>query len=171
MQPGTNSVVCYSNSSTPLLLQTAQAIVYNPQRPECKVKVRIILESGSQRTYLTDNLKKILQLPVLERKQVSIKTFGSTDERVKFVEIASLGIELKGGPTLSLSVSTVPLICQPLQGQSTKPQQGELNATIKHHIGQYEQCDPSFIQKFLESIYFDDFTSGKSDVIAPLSFM
>ena len=39
-----------------------------------------------------------------------------------------------------------------------------LNATIKHHIGQYEQCDPSFIQKFLESIYVDDFTSGKSDV-------
>ena len=71
VQPGTNSVVCYSNSSTPVLLQTAQAIVYNPQRPECKVKARIILDSGSQRTYLTDNLKNILQLPVLERKQVS----------------------------------------------------------------------------------------------------
>ena len=88
VQPGTNSVVCYSNSSTPVLLQTAQAIVYNPQRPECKVKARIILDSGSQRTYLTDNLKNILQLPVLERKQVSIKTFGSTDERVEFVEVA-----------------------------------------------------------------------------------
>ena len=120
VQPGTNSVVCYSNSSTPVLLQTAQAIVYNPQRPECKVKARIILDSGSQRTYLTDNLKNILQLPVLERKQVSIKTFGSTDERVEFVEVASLGIELKGGPNLSLSAFTVPLICQPLQGQSVE---------------------------------------------------
>ena len=39
-----------------------------------------------------------------------------------------------------------------------------LNATIKHHIGQYEQCDPSFTQKFLESIYVDDLTSGDSNV-------
>lgn len=118
VQPGTNTVVCYSNSSTPVLLQTAQATVYNPHRPECKVKARIILDSGSQRTYLTDNLKNILQLPVLESKQVSIKTFGSTDERLELVEVAALGIELKGEPNLSLSAFTVPLICQPLQGQS-----------------------------------------------------
>ena len=39
-----------------------------------------------------------------------------------------------------------------------------LNATIKHHIGQYEQCDLSFTQKFLESIYVDDLTSGDGDV-------
>ena len=39
-----------------------------------------------------------------------------------------------------------------------------LNATIKHHIGQYEQCDPNFTRKFLESIYVDDLTSGDSDV-------
>ena len=100
-----------------MLLHTAQATVYNPQRPECKVKARIILDSGSQCTYLTDNLKNILQLPVLERKQVSIKTFGSTDERLELVEVAALGIELKGEPNLLLSAYTVPLICQPLQGQ------------------------------------------------------
>ena len=44
-----------------------------------------------------------------------------------------------------------------------------LNATLKHHIGQYEQCDPNFTWKFLESIYVDDLTSGDSDVEAPFS--
>ena len=39
-----------------------------------------------------------------------------------------------------------------------------LNATIKHHIEQYEQCDPHFTRKFLESIYVDDLTSEDSDV-------
>ena len=39
-----------------------------------------------------------------------------------------------------------------------------LNATIKHHIEQYEQCDPDFTRKFLESIHVDDLTSGESDV-------
>ena len=39
-----------------------------------------------------------------------------------------------------------------------------LNATLKHHIGQYEQCDPNFTRKFLESIFVDDLTSGDSDM-------
>ena len=39
-----------------------------------------------------------------------------------------------------------------------------LNATLKHRIGQYEQCDPNFTRKFLESIYVDDLTSGDSDM-------
>ena len=56
-------------------------------------------------------------MPVLERKQVLIKTFGSTDERLELVEVAALGIELKGEPNLLLSAFTVPLIRQPLQGQ------------------------------------------------------
>ena len=38
--------------------------------------------------------------------------------RLELVEVAALGIELKGEPNLSLSAFTVPLICQPLQGQS-----------------------------------------------------
>ena len=42
-----------------------------------------------------------------------------------------------------------------------------LNASIKHHIEQYEECDPDFTRKFLESIYnykyVDDLTSGDSD--------
>ena len=117
VQPENNTVVCYSNSATPVFLQTAQAMVYNPQNPQCKVKARIILDSGSQRTYLTDNLKNTLQLPTLEKKQVSIKTFGSTDERVELVEVAALGLELKGEPDLLLSAFALPLICQPLQGQ------------------------------------------------------
>ena len=39
-----------------------------------------------------------------------------------------------------------------------------LNATIKHHIEQFEQCEPDFTRKFLQSIYVDDPTSGDSDV-------
>ena len=38
-----------------------------------------------------------------------------------------------------------------------------LNATIKHHIEQYEQFDPDFIRTFLESIFVDDLTSGDRD--------
>ena len=94
-------------------------MVFNPQQPEVKVWARIILDSGSRRTNLTNNLKNILQLPTLEKKQVSIKTFGSrsTVERLELVKVVALGVELNGEPNLSLSAFTLPLICQPLQGQ------------------------------------------------------
>ena len=117
---GNDSVVCYANSSTPVLLQTVHAVVYNPQQPDCRVKIRIILDNGSHRTCLTDNLKNTLRLPSQQKKQVSIKTFGSTDERLEQVDVVAFGIELNGEPDLLLSAFTVPLICQPLQSLLTE---------------------------------------------------
>ena len=55
-QSASNSVVLHSDSTTPVFLQTAQAMAYNPQQPEVKVEARTILDSGSQRSYLTNNL-------------------------------------------------------------------------------------------------------------------
>lgn len=100
-----------------MFLQTAQAMVYHSQQPELKVRARIILDSESRRTYLTNNPKNIFQLPTQEKKQVSIQTFGSTVERLELVRILALGVELNGEPDLSLSAFTLPLNCQPLQGQ------------------------------------------------------
>ena len=39
-----------------------------------------------------------------------------------------------------------------------------LNATVAHHIGQYETVDPVFVEKFLENIYVDDLAAGGTDV-------
>jgi hypothetical protein len=39
-----------------------------------------------------------------------------------------------------------------------------LNATIAHHIGQYEIVDPTFVQRFLENIYVDDLSAGGASV-------
>ena len=40
-----------------------------------------------------------------------------------------------------------------------------LNATLKHHIMMYENEDPEFVQKLLQSLYVDDIISGDSDDI------
>ena len=95
-------------------------MVYNPQKPEFRVKARIILDSGSQRTSLTNNLLNTLQLPTLEKKQVSIKTFRTTAERLELVEVVALGIELKGGQDLSLSASDLPTITKSACGTSSE---------------------------------------------------
>ena len=39
-----------------------------------------------------------------------------------------------------------------------------LNATISHHMEQYRQSDPDFMDKFLSSIYVDDLVTGIKDL-------
>ena len=38
-----------------------------------------------------------------------------------------------------------------------------LNATVSHHIQQYQQEDPEFVKSFLHSIYVDDVSFGAPD--------
>ena len=39
-----------------------------------------------------------------------------------------------------------------------------LNATIKHHMECYRDCDPQFVDKFMSSIYIDDVSLGSNDI-------
>ena len=50
----TNSTCMCNNVWTPVLFQTARAMVFRPDRPEFPVEVRILFDSGSQRSYLTN---------------------------------------------------------------------------------------------------------------------
>ena len=51
--------VCVDES---VLLQTAQASVHNPHNPQLSLHVRAILDSGSQRSYMTDKIKSAFSL-------------------------------------------------------------------------------------------------------------
>ena len=51
-----------ADTQTPILLQTACAVVSKPTQPECSAVARILLDSGSQKTYITYDLKERLNL-------------------------------------------------------------------------------------------------------------
>ena len=59
------------------LLQTAICVISNPLYPERETKVRVLLDQGSQRSYITSQLKEKLNLPVLGKENMIIKTFGA----------------------------------------------------------------------------------------------
>ena len=81
----------YTNANTSILLQTARAIVYNPNQPHLTTEVRLILDSGSQRSYVTDKLKHTLALEPIYAENMLIKTFGATDERRQMCPVLNLG--------------------------------------------------------------------------------
>ena len=75
-QGGDNSAVptttCYVGSQTPILLQTARLQLVNPNGENPKTSARAILDSGSQRTYVTSHIRERLKLPAIATETIQI---------------------------------------------------------------------------------------------------
>ena len=66
----------FSNNKNTILLQTAVAVVSNLNSPERK-NTFLLLASGTQWSYISENLRNELNLPTLRRERLFIKTFGN----------------------------------------------------------------------------------------------
>ena len=114
--PTTTQLYCV-NSTVPVLLQTAKAYVHKLDDPKCGMKIRLMLDGGSQRSYISQRVKDALGVLPDHVEQVQIKTFGSDTTTRQTVEMVRVGILLRSGITIQLMLSTVPLICEPLSCQ------------------------------------------------------
>ena len=112
----TTNALCSTQAKT-ILMQTARAIVYNPLKPKVTVEVRLLFDSGSQRSYMTERAMKLLHLEPTGEQSLLISTFGTVSEQAKVYPLVSVGVHLKGYPNASLSLYVVPTICEPLSGQ------------------------------------------------------
>ena len=117
-QPGNvTTFSAYIDVRTPVLLQTATVAAYCVDRPADTIKIRLILDSGSQKSYVSTRLKDALRLTVQESVAVSIRTFGSEAEKTQKCDVVKLGLKARTGADLEISLYVVPLICEPLSGQ------------------------------------------------------
>ena len=107
----------FISSKTPILFQTSQAIINKTGSAEQGRKIRITLDSGSQRYYITNHLKKELNLSIDHQETMLIKTFGSK-EKSQTCDVVHLSIKLLEGKDMQTSAYSVPLIFEPLTGQT-----------------------------------------------------
>ena len=126
------------NSDRADLLQTAQALVFNPSTPQRSRRVRIVFDCGSQRSYITEQVARELSLAPEGEQPLTIMTFGSRQAQSHVCESVRLGLSLKSGCTKQLMLFTVPLICEPLTCQPVSFCQGN----FKHLVG-FDLADPS----------------------------
>ena len=110
--------VTYVNARVPVLLQTAKTYVHKIEDPCAIVEVRVLFDSGSQRSYVTNRVKTYLSLNTEHIETMLIKTFGSDKENKQERGVVQLGMDLKNGTTFEMSLFTVPFICEPLSTQS-----------------------------------------------------
>ena len=114
--PATITTLC-SNDTMAVLLQTAHTYVYSPISTQSMVEVRVLMDGGSQRSYVTNSVKKALSLPTVKQQKMLIKIFGSEQEDEQVCDIVRIGIQTIDGNNLELPFFSVPLICEPLSHQ------------------------------------------------------
>lgn len=112
----TSTTLCTTEMKT-VLLQTARARIYNPSTPQPLIELRVLLDSGSQRSYITERARRLLKLDAEGEMRLSIAAFGAAREDPKVCAVVRIGMELKGYPNLYPSLLVVPMICEPLVGQ------------------------------------------------------
>lgn len=80
--------------------------------------VRMLFDSGSKRTYITENLARKLNLKLANKSKISLITFGSEKPKSLDTPSADLNIELKDGSVLKITANVIPSITGSMQRRS-----------------------------------------------------
>ena len=80
-----------------------------------------MFDTGSQRSYITNELRTRLNLPVLRKDKIMIKTFGNDDSVLEELDAVQLKVKNKLNENfVFIEALCVPFICAPLTKQNIK---------------------------------------------------
>ena len=102
------------SSEEMVLMQTAKGNVFNKVNGK-QENVRMLFDSGSQRTYIAVDLAKKLSLKLGEKSKISLVTFGSEKPQPLETPSTVLNIELKDGSALQITANVIPKITGEMQ--------------------------------------------------------
>ena len=104
-----------TNNVNNVLLQTAKATATDLNDLSF-ANIRIMFDSGSQRTYVNEHLKQILNLKTLRTEKLILKTFGNEKPSEKLFDVVK--IKLNGvKKDFVIEVLVIPQICSPITNQ------------------------------------------------------
>ena len=130
------STSLYVDASKTVLLQTA---LTKARDPSLALNTRLILDSGSQCSYITERAKNFVKLERIKTQKLSIATFGASRSSTKCSDVIQVGINTVDGEGEIFEVIVVSHICQPLSAQSIDlcsnmyKHLASLNLTDTHH--------------------------------------
>ena len=91
-----------------VLMQTAKTVVQNPKDSSGNLELRLLLDCGSHRTYISSSLASKLKLKLGKKEKLAILTFGSSNPKLIDTQITSIKIQLRDGSFLSIKAHVVP---------------------------------------------------------------
>ena len=95
-----------------MLLQTARTKAFASDGE--LFPVRMLLDSGSQRSYITNNLMQQLQLQPIRRKRLNLTTFGNDQFNKKECDVVQVRLLGSTDDIITIKALSFPSICSPL---------------------------------------------------------
>ena len=95
-----------------VLLQTARTVASSGHFSEA-VPVRILMDGGSETSYVTTSLKEKLQLCTIKTEVLNLNTFGNEQHSKKRCELVRVRLRSCDGEDIEICALTFPAICAP----------------------------------------------------------
>ena len=102
-----------TNAKGQVMLQTATALATNEDGSKT-AKVKILFDSGSQRSYITNSLKSRLNIKSKKTETLHLNTFGERSYRKQKCEVSPLLLRSNKNEDILISTLSFPVICSPL---------------------------------------------------------
>ena len=102
-----------SRNKTCVLLQTARTYAYTAD--EELMPVRILMDVGSQRSYISNQLRSKLKLKSLKQEQLTLNTFGNEKFSKRECDLIRIRLQGRFGEDVEIMALTFPAICSPLK--------------------------------------------------------
>ena len=103
----------YAKSKNDVFFQAAHTKIYTAD--DQLIPVHLLLDNGSQRSYITNALKSRLRLVPVRQEKLSVNTFGSTGCKREERDVLSVTLQSIGGENIKIRVLSFPMICSTLR--------------------------------------------------------
>ena len=111
-----NGSVNFTSNGNNVLLQTARAKVSSIDEKKCE-NLRILFDSGSQHSYISNEARKLLGLQTLSVQNLNLKVFGGSENDKKLEQVQFAVKDASGTKNIYVN-AFVTEICKPLSGQT-----------------------------------------------------
>ena len=128
-----SSTTVYVDSNMSILLHTANTSVSQIDEPHSAVTIRVLLDSGSQRSYISERAKEKLGLFPKRKEKLLIKLLGQENEDLRECGIVEFCVR-------GLSQSSDDCSYRPSYLQSFGESSRTVCSTILQSIGRLETC-------------------------------
>lgn len=155
--PTTHLTTATLRSKGSVLLQTATAVATNEDQSKSKT-VRILFDSSSQRSYITDSVRRKLGLKSANNETLHLNTFRGGTYQDQRCEVITLPIQTIDSKYVAITVLNFPIICSPLTER--------VNLQDHLHLQELELADsaesPDSIDILIGSDHYWDFVTGET---------
>ena len=122
----------------------------------------MVLDAGSQRSYVTNGIKYTFALETEGNQHMSIITFGSDKHSSQNCEIVRIRMKLKDGSDREFKLFAVPLICEPVAAQPIKLCMEKYSHLFQLNLADFSDgTTPMNVDMLIGADYYWELTTGR----------